>query len=74
MGYHVVAPDTRGYGGSTVTKNASDYRLEQHSADMLALLKHLGAEKAVWIGHDWYVDLPLSLRKKWGAVWGAVSS
>lgn len=63
LGFRVVAPDTRGYGGSTVTKNVRDYRLEQHSADMLALLKHLGRERAVWIGHDWGC----------GLVWGLVA-
>lgn len=53
LGFRVVAPDTRGYGGSTVTRNVKDYALEQHVSDMLALLKHLGREQAVWIGHDW---------------------
>ncbi|KAH8602026.1 Alpha/Beta hydrolase protein [Bisporella sp. PMI_857] len=53
LGFRVVAPDTRGYGGSTVTNDVRDYRLERHVADMLALLEHLGREQAVWIGHDW---------------------
>lgn len=61
LGFRVVAPDTRGYGGSTVTKSVSDYRLEQHVTDMLALLKHLGREQAAWIGHDWGCGLVWAL-------------
>lgn len=61
LGFHVVAPDTRGYGGSTVTRNITDYRLEQHVTDMLALIEHLGREEAVWIGHDWGCGLVWAL-------------
>jgi len=55
LGFRVVAPDTRGYGGSVSDSafNVRDYALEVHVADMLALLEHLEAKKAVWIGHDW---------------------
>ena len=57
LGFRVVAPDTRGYGGSVSSSNSTftvrDYALEVHVADMLALLEQLGTEKAVWIGHDW---------------------
>ena len=57
LGFRTIAPDTRGYGGSTVSKNVHDYRTEQHVLDMLALIEHLGREKAVWIGHDWGAPL-----------------
>ncbi len=53
LGFRAVAPDNRGYGRSVVTKERSDYRLEQHVADMLALLSHLQRDEAVWVGHDW---------------------
>ncbi|KAH7142550.1 Alpha/Beta hydrolase protein [Fusarium sp. MPI-SDFR-AT-0072] len=36
-----------------VPKEPSAYALEHHVSDMLALLTHLGRDKAVWIGHDW---------------------
>ena len=49
----MIAPDGRGYGGSTVTNEVSDYRTERHNLDMVALLDHLQKPKAVWIGHDW---------------------
>lgn len=43
-----------GYGKSLAPKgNWDDYALEEISKDNLALLSHLGRDKAVWIGHDW---------------------
>lgn len=53
LGFRTIAPDTRGYGRSSVPKEPSEYALEHHVSDLLALLVHLGREKAVWIGHDW---------------------
>ncbi|MDH5737408.1 MAG: alpha/beta hydrolase, partial [Gammaproteobacteria bacterium] len=53
LGFHVVAPDMRGYGRSTVYNQHEDYRLELVVQDMLELQDHLGADKAIWIGHDW---------------------
>jgi len=53
FGFHVVAPDMRGYGRSTVTRETADYRLERIVLDMLALLAHLERQEAIWIGHDW---------------------
>jgi soluble epoxide hydrolase/lipid-phosphate phosphatase len=53
FGFHVVAPDMRGYGRSTATREASDYRLELIVSDMLKLLAHLQRKEAIWIGHDW---------------------
>jgi pimeloyl-ACP methyl ester carboxylesterase len=52
-GWHCVAPDMRGYGGSSapVTTNADTN--EQVVADMADLHDHLGRRPAIWIGHDW---------------------
>ncbi|KAI9023355.1 Alpha/Beta hydrolase protein [Hyaloraphidium curvatum] len=52
LGLRVVAPDMRGYGRSTVYKDRNRYSHEEIAQDLLELLDHLGAEKAVWIGHD----------------------
>lgn len=57
LGFRVVAPDNRGYGRSVVSKDRESYRLEQHSADLLALLHHLERDDAIWIGHDWGAGL-----------------
>ena len=53
MGFRAIAPDMRGYGRSTVYERHEDYALEAVVADMIGLLDALGAERAVWVGHDW---------------------
>src|SRR5437763_16921675 len=58
LGFRAVAPDLRGYGRSSIYERHEDYRLELAVADMLELLDALGAEKAVWVGHDWGAPSP----------------
>lgn len=53
MGFRAIAPDMRGYGRSSVYPRHEDYALENIVADMIELIDHLGAKKAVWVGHDW---------------------
>jgi pimeloyl-ACP methyl ester carboxylesterase len=53
LGFHAVAPDMRGYGRSSVPSEPSAYALEEIVADLVGLLDHLGAESAVFVGHDW---------------------
>ena len=53
LGFRAVAPDMRGYGGSSVYARHEDYALEHAVADMLELLHSFGRERAVWVGHDW---------------------
>jgi len=53
LGFRAIAPDMRGYGRSSVHPGHEDYALEHIVQDMLELLGSLGAEKAVWVGHDW---------------------
>ncbi|POS72133.1 hypothetical protein DHEL01_v209478 [Diaporthe helianthi] len=65
LGFHAVAPDTRGYGRSSVPRgDDSEYRQEKHVSDMLALLAHLQRDKAVWVGHDWGAGLVWSFAAK----------
>ncbi len=52
-GWRCVAPDMRGYGGSSAPTAAAAYAVSEIVADMVALHDHLGARPAVWIGHDW---------------------
>jgi pimeloyl-ACP methyl ester carboxylesterase len=52
-GYHVLAPDQRGYGGSSRPDAVEDYDIHALAADLVALLDDVGAEQAVFIGHDW---------------------
>jgi len=53
LGYRCVAPDMRAYGGSSVPVRHDEYAIELVVEDMVELLRGLGAERAVWIGHDW---------------------
>src|SRR5256885_15895479 len=57
LGFRAIAPDMRGYGRSSVYARNEDYALEHSVADMIELIDHLGAEKAVWVGHDWGAPL-----------------
>ncbi|WP_369817718.1 alpha/beta fold hydrolase [Mycobacterium sp. 852002-30065_SCH5024008] len=52
-GYHVLAPDQRGYGGSSRPDAIEAYDIHQLTADLVGLLDDVGTERAVWIGHDW---------------------
>jgi pimeloyl-ACP methyl ester carboxylesterase len=52
-GYRVLAPDQRGYGRSTRPADISDYNIAELSADLIGLLDDVGAERAVFVGHDW---------------------
>ncbi|WP_411287122.1 alpha/beta fold hydrolase [Phenylobacterium sp.] len=52
-GRWVIAPDQRGYGQSSVPEAVTDYDMEHLTGDLVGLLDHLGAEKAVFCGHDW---------------------
>jgi pimeloyl-ACP methyl ester carboxylesterase len=53
LGFRAIAPDMRGYGRSSIYSRHEDYALEHTVKDMLELLEKLGAQKAIWIGHDW---------------------
>jgi pimeloyl-ACP methyl ester carboxylesterase len=52
-GWHCVAPDMRGYGGSSAPTAAEAYALQEIVDDMVELHEHLGARPAIWVGHDW---------------------
>jgi pimeloyl-ACP methyl ester carboxylesterase len=52
-GYHVLAPDQRGYGRTTSPADIADYNIADLSGDLIGLLDDVGAEKAVFVGHDW---------------------
>ena len=52
-GYHVIAPNQRGYGNSSRPTEVADYDIEHLSNDLVALLDHYGYEDATFVGHDW---------------------
>ena len=52
-GYHVLAPDQRGYGRSDRPAAVEDYDIVHLTDDLVGLLDDIGAERAVFVGHDW---------------------
>ncbi|MEV2229092.1 alpha/beta hydrolase [Streptomyces phaeochromogenes] len=52
-GYRAVAIDVRGYGRSSVPDAADEYRIEAYVEDNVAVVRGLGEETAVIVGHDW---------------------
>ena len=52
-GYHVLAPDQRGYGLSDKPDAIEDYDIHHLTDDLLGLLDDIGADQAVFVGHDW---------------------
>jgi phenylacetate-CoA oxygenase PaaJ subunit len=52
-GYHVVAPDMRGYGKSDKPAAIEAYNQVEVVNDVIGLIPALGYKTAVVIGHDW---------------------
>lgn len=52
-GYHVIAPNQRGYGNSSRPADVTAYDIDHLTGDLVALLDHYGYEDATFIGHDW---------------------
>jgi epoxide hydrolase 4 len=51
--YQAVAIDQRGYNLSDKPKGVENYDVKLLVADVAAVIKHLGRDKAVIVGHDW---------------------
>ena len=52
-GYHVVAPDQRGYGDTDAPKALEDYTQFHLVGDIVGLVDALNESTAVIVGHDW---------------------
>jgi epoxide hydrolase A/B len=52
-GFHVVAPDMRGFGRSSAPADVAAYTIFDTVGDMVALVAALGETRATIIGHDW---------------------
>lgn len=51
--YQCVAIDQRGYNLSDKPKGVENYKVQFLVGDVLAVIKSLGREKAIIVGHDW---------------------
>lgn len=52
-GFRVVAPDMRGYGGTDKPEAEDAYTILHLVGDMVDLVRALGEDHAVIVGHDW---------------------
>ncbi len=52
-GYHAVAPDMRGYGGTDAPPAIEDYDIFHLCGDLVGLIDALGEQDAVLVAHDW---------------------
>ncbi|WP_341962959.1 alpha/beta hydrolase [Planococcus maritimus] len=53
QGYHVVAPDQRGYHLSDKPERIEAYTIDQLRDDIIGLIEAFGETSAVIVGHDW---------------------
>ncbi len=56
-GYRAVAPDLRGFGGTSAPGGTEAYALQHLVADLVALVDALAADRAVIVGNDWGATL-----------------
>jgi pimeloyl-ACP methyl ester carboxylesterase len=52
-GFHVAAPDMRGFGRTCAPADIDAYSIFDSVGDMVALVAALGEKQAVIVGHDW---------------------
>ncbi|TGD83935.1 alpha/beta hydrolase [Mycolicibacterium sp. CH28] len=73
-GYHVLAPDQRGYGGSSRPDAIDAYDITALTGDVVGLLDEVGAERAAVVGHDFGAvvawNMPLLYPERVAAVAG----
>ena len=52
-GFRAVAPDMRGFGQTEAPEDIAAYTIVHNVGDMVQLVRALGEQQAVIIGHDW---------------------
>lgn len=53
MGFHVVAPDMRGFGQTDAPARIEDYTILHTVGDVVGLVAALNERQAIVVGHDW---------------------
>ena len=59
-GYKAVAYDVRGYGESDKPHPIKEYTMKKLTADVIGIVKALGYEEAITIGHDWGAPIAMN--------------
>lgn len=60
-GYHILAPNQRGYGNSSCPTEVTQYDIEHLTGDLVGLLDYYGYKDALFIGHDWGANVVWNL-------------
>lgn len=60
-GYHALAPDQRGYGRSGRPEAVEAYDIVHLTDDLVAVLDDVGADRGVFVGHDWGANVVWAL-------------
>lgn len=60
-GYRVIAPDMRGYGQTTQPADVDAYSVDRIAGDLHGILDDVGADQAVFVGHDWGAEIVWNL-------------
>lgn len=60
-GYHILAPNQRGYGKSSCPTEITQYDIEHLTGDLVGLLDYYGYKDALFIGHDWGANVVWNL-------------
>jgi pimeloyl-ACP methyl ester carboxylesterase len=63
-GFHAIAPDMRGYGGTERPEAVAAYDAVTLAGDVLALMDAFGHERFVAVGHDWGANVAWELARR----------
>jgi pimeloyl-ACP methyl ester carboxylesterase len=63
-GFHAIAPDMRGFGGTGRPQAVDAYDAVTLAGDVLALMDAFGHERFVAVGHDWGANVAWELARR----------
>jgi epoxide hydrolase A/B len=63
-GFHAIAPDMRGYGGTDRPADIAAYDVVALAGDVLALMSAFGYDRFAVVGHDWGANVAWELARR----------
>jgi pimeloyl-ACP methyl ester carboxylesterase len=63
-GFHAIAPDMRGFGGTDRPARVEDYDAPTLAGDVVALMAAFGYERFAVVGHDWGANVAWELARR----------